>query len=179
MGRGIFAQRYGKALFNAAAENNSLEKVRKETNVLCDIFSSELQIASFFTHPAIPIDVKLEAVNDAFSRILGQTTISFLKILIEQKRMSHLVDAIKIFDREFQKKQNIANVIVTTRFPITGDLKENLIKSMGSYLNQKVEIEERLDAKIIGGIRISIDDKVIDGTVVEGLQRMRRVLTAK
>jgi F-type H+-transporting ATPase subunit delta len=42
-----------------------------------------------------------------------------------------------------------------------------------------VELHERIDPEVLGGIRVNLGDYVLDGTVRRGLMDLRRTLAAR
>ena len=58
------------------------------------------------------------------------------------------------------------------------DLADALRSALERRTRKSVVLHERIDPEVIGGLRISIGDEVLDGTLSRGLQDMRRSLAA-
>ena len=46
-------------------------------------------------------------------------------------------------------------------------------KSIGERLSSKVELENHVDHRLIGGVKVYVDDKVFDGTILGKIERLR------
>ena len=52
--------------------------------------------------------------------------------------------------------------------------KENITALLAKAVNSKIEIEERIDADLIGGFVITIEDQQIDSSIKADLVRMKK-----
>jgi F-type H+-transporting ATPase subunit delta len=76
------------------------------------------------------------------------------------------------------RQQNRLQVQVTTARKLDDDLTAALRQAIEQRTNKTVVLHERVDPNVIGGLRVNVGDRVIDGTVRRTLQDMRRSLAA-
>ena len=73
----------------------------------------------------------------------------------------------------YQRSQTVL-VEVTTACSLSPDIKDTLIKSLASSFNKNVELEESVDQSLVGGVRIRVEDILVDGTVRHSLDKLQR-----
>jgi F-type H+-transporting ATPase subunit delta len=67
---------------------------------------------------------------------------------------------------------------VTTARKLDDDLASALRQAIEQRTNKTVVLHERVDPNVIGGLRVNVGDRVIDGTIRRTLQDMRRSIAA-
>lgn len=85
-------------------------------------------------------------------------------------------------EREYTKLYNtenkISEVTVTLQERLTLDKKQTLISKLKEWLGaQDIILTEKVDQRIIGGIKIATDGMVYDGTLSRKLEELKKQLT--
>ena len=68
------------------------------------------------------------------------------------------------------------SVKVQTAIPLTEDRLANLQESLKKLTKKKVELETEVNNEIIGGMVIRIENKIIDGSVINHLKNLKKNL---
>jgi len=74
------------------------------------------------------------------------------------------------------EREDIAQVRVATAKPLSQADKDKLIEHLTAALGKRVKLSERVDPGLIGGVRLELDDKVIDGTLRAKLAQLQAAL---
>lgn len=53
---------------------------------------------------------------------------------------------------------------------------EKIQESLSTRLNCKVELTNSLDEKLLGGVKVSIEDKIFDGSIKNKLEKLKESL---
>jgi F-type H+-transporting ATPase subunit delta len=69
--------------------------------------------------------------------------------------------------------ENIFEVIAETVIPLTAGQSEKLQTVLFNKINKKVVIKNLINETLIGGMRIRINDQVIDSTISGKIIRLR------
>ncbi len=85
----------------------------------------------------------------------------------ETHRIRGVLDAL---DGVWAKRYGAATITVETRHPLTKAMKTKL-----ESVAQGAEIREKISPEVIGGARLRIDEKIIDGTIQGHLQQLEQV----
>ena len=167
--------RYAKAIFKLAKENNLLDEIKNDMQLLAD--ASEIYVFKKFQHsPVFLISKKQEIYSRLFKNSVHKYTLSFLNILTANRREMHLKIITKNFFGFYRKHFGITKVILTTVNKLTTENKNKLIKTLKHLFNSEIELKEETNKNIIGGFKITIDDKQIDASVATKLKKIKKEL---
>jgi len=165
------SKRYALALFLLARERKLVEEIEKDLAFVNRIFEVHPLLRNILLHPGIEKDKKQRILTEVFCSI-SKESINFLKRLVEKNRMENLgeiFERYKFLRREFY---NTVEIVVSSAFPLSPSESETLVKVMEGITNKKIEIKEKLDDELIGGIRIEYLGRVYDWTVKSRLERI-------
>lgn len=169
------ASRYALALFLLAKERKIVQEVEKDLGFVSNIFKNHLLFKSILLHPNIEKDKKQKILTEVFYSI-SKEALNFLKLLIEKNRIKNLgeiFEKYKLLRREFY---NTIGTVVSSALPLSRSEREMLVKVMEEITNKKIEIEQRIDDKLIGGIKIEYSGRVYDWTVRARLEKIGAAL---
>lgn len=97
---------------------------------------------------------------------------SFLKTLQENNRLSLLGDIFVLYEKMAEDEQNVSKAVIQSAFPLSerdrAELEQLLSKKYGRKIMASVEVHTEL----IGGIKVLINDTVIDASVKSSLNKM-------
>lgn len=102
---------------------------------------------------------------------------SFAKLLLKNGQAGNLNRIIERYEELYAKKHNILNISVSTVTELGKDDRENLGQELKKkYKADKVAINEIIDQKNIGGMKIKIGDIVYDYTLAGRLKQLQTQL---
>jgi len=169
------ARRYAEALYELAREEGIVDEIESAYGRVAETLDAVPDATAFLTHPLVPRMNKLSFIDKAFPdepRYLR----NLLHLLVKNGREGY----IKLIYDEFRAlrsaRENIARVEVATAKPLSQKDKDRLAKHLGAALGKRVEIEERIDPDLLGGVRLELDGKVIDGTLRAKLAQLQTAL---
>ena len=100
-----------------------------------------------------------------------------LVLLLRRRRFDHLVAIAGEFHKLAEEAQGITRAVVRTAVPITDGQADVLTRALGKRTgSKKVLLTREVDPALLGGASLSLDHKVIDGTLATQLWRLRRQL---
>jgi F-type H+-transporting ATPase subunit delta len=76
------------------------------------------------------------------------------------------------------RAEGVADCLIETAFPLSDVQVAELLGSLSKKFGQKLKSEVRVNADLIGGIRATVGDQVLDGSVRARLNDMQTALTA-
>jgi len=99
---------------------------------------------------------------------------NFTRLLIKRRKLYLLPQISELYEelyRDYEKKMQVA---VHTAQPLTAEQQKNLTLALSNKSSREIILRVNVDAELIGGAVIYLGDRVIDGSIVGVLQRMRR-----
>ncbi len=103
---------------------------------------------------------------------------NFLRLLAANGRLSSLPDIAERFARLKAEAENTIDVEVTTAAPVTEAQQAAIAGALKARFGRDIRLSVELDDTLIGGARIRVGDRIIDGSVRARLEKLASALTA-
>lgn len=101
-----------------------------------------------------------------------------VKFLDRRRLFSKAPSILKKLEEIINLKENRLMVRVSSARQLDEKTrKELIILLMSKYQSKDVELKERLDEKLLGGVRLEINDEVIDLTLKKQIEKLKEHLT--
>jgi len=95
---------------------------------------------------------------------------------VQNDRLESLVDISQQYGDLVAKAKALVNAEVITAMALTDDQKSSLAAALEQRLGLKVELEETVDADLVGGAIIKAGDLVIDGSAKGRIEKLTSAL---
>lgn len=168
--------RYAKALFKLAKEKKLVDKILGDMKLVFEAFSEIHELKAVIEDPVIKTSKKAAIVQSIFKSKLDTISMSFLNLLLRNKREFYIKGVCQYFIDLVKKDKGIKSVKLTTAYSLDKKSKDGLESLIKSQLNSKIELTEEIDEEIIGGFIIRIDDNQYDSSVRSALNKMQKNL---
>ena len=96
----------------------------------------------------------------------------FVSLITEKGREDILYDIVSAFVIEYNKYAGIISVEVSTAQALDKEQLAKLTDSLEKATSKKVDLSQKVQADLIGGISVKIEDTVIDATVKYKLNQL-------
>jgi F-type H+-transporting ATPase subunit delta len=167
------AEVYARALFEAAKDDDVLDRVHDELGEFADALDSDRNLQVFLFSPYFSSEEKKDGVTkivtDADERV-----VNFLELLAERHRMPALFRIRRTFDSMWAEENKLLPVTVTSAV----DLDESLVKDIGKRIEEqtgrRVELSSNVDPDVLGGLQVQVGNMVLDATVRNRLDQLRK-----
>ena len=173
--KGAIARRYAEAIFVLALKQNTLEQTLEDVQGIAELFSKHT-LAYLLREPKVPLQRKETALREGLgSKVLPTSLI--LALLVVQRG---LVDLMPNIARELQQMaldhNNQAVAEVTTAAPMDAKQQKLVQQALEQRVGKTILLQTKVDPEILGGVVARVGDQVIDGSVRQRLQALRRQL---
>lgn len=154
---------YGKALFLISEEDDIIDDIYSQINIVMSLFLDNNEYEKILDTPAIKSNEKHCLIEEAFKGF-NPILVDFIKLLSD-KCMAHTFSkAVKTYNSMYDEFYNIERVAVTTVLPLTEVQTEALKSKFESITGKTIIVENEIDPKILGGVKIRFSDSQLDGT---------------
>ena len=169
------ARPYAKALFELAKENDAFAAWGSSLKKLAAI-SQDADFASLVNDPKITADQLTGLLNELLEGDLPEGGGNFLNLLVNNDRISVLSDIEQQFGELVAKAQASVNAQVITAIALSESQKLSLASALEQRLGLKVNLQESVDADLVGGAIIKAGDLVIDGSAKGRIEKLTSAL---
>lgn len=175
------ARPYVEALLKAVKESKEEGLAQKLIPVLdtIDEIVADPKLKELASDPSLSSDQIYELIRGMLDKAVPQEAENLLKLVIQNGRIEALPQITAQYRELLNHENKEADVTIETAFPLSDDQVADLIKALdkkfpGIKLLPKVVV----DKDLIGGVRVIVGDKVLDGTVKARLAEMQSALTS-
>jgi F-type H+-transporting ATPase subunit delta len=170
------ARRYAKALFGVAKNLDIVRGVEDDLNSIVSLLQSDANMRHFLIAPYTSRDEKIAIVEKMFADRTTALTLQVMRTMLEKGRESE----IEPLRDEFiaMRRQDAGIVYATVQSATTLDeaQKQSIVAAFGKSLGKVVEADFRVDPSLIGGVRVTYENYVLDGSARGTLNKMRERL---
>ena len=174
MKNSILANRYAKALFSVAQEENAFDEYAKSLKEIVGAMTAQPEVRDGVINPMYPVDVRCKVMAH-IAKVQGasQVITNFLDLVIQKKRAAFLPEIAEAFQILIETGRNICQGTVVTAMPLTAELNDKLQATLEKITGKKVVLSTKIDPSILGGIIAKVGDLVLDGSIRSQLQGLK------
>ena len=165
---------YGQSLYDLAAEEGLTEEILKQMEVVEAIFRENPDYITLLLEPSIPRRERLGLVEEAFKDQLHPYLLNFLMILLENSLLRGFGATYRTYREAFNKDHGIAEATVTSAVALTESQVKALTERLEEMSGKTVQLKQKVDSSVLGGLRVEIEGKLLDGTVMGRLADLRK-----
>jgi F-type H+-transporting ATPase subunit delta len=168
---------YARVLFGLAAEENHLDAVRDDLLLLLILVERDPEFMRVLVSPYFSQDYKRQLLYRVFSERVTPLTLEFLVTLVRHRRTTILQPIVDLYEQLWDRHNGLTDVTVTLAKPPDEEEIHSFSRDIESALGGVTRLKVRLDPKILGGVVIRYDDRVIDNSLRGRLdQAVRQIL---
>lgn len=158
--------RYAVALFELALQDKALAAVERDIKALGSLVTENRDFADFIKNPLRNAKVQAAAVEEAGeSARFHPLTRKFLGVLAENRRLAGVPAMVAAFEGLLADYRGEVSALVTSAEALSKAQTSGLKARLKDLLGREVAVETRVDERLLGGLKVQIGSKVIDGTL--------------
>src|SRR3954453_6998687 len=167
------AEVYARALFEAAKENDALDRGHDELGEFVDALDENRELRMFFFSPYFSSDEKKDGVGQGISGA-DERMVNFLKLLAEPHRMPVLFRIRRDFDESWAEEKKLLPVSVTSAVELDDKLVKEIGKRIEEQTGRDVDLASKVDPYVLGGLVVRVGNMVLDASVRNRLEQLRK-----
>jgi F-type H+-transporting ATPase subunit delta len=109
----------------------------------------------------------VESVENASPKHLEEAATELVKWLHARGELKKLKEVIRSINQIWKEKHGLSMLTIETAHPLTKTMKEMVVKMAAG-----AEIKEIIDPTLIGGAKIRIDERIMDGSLKGALEQL-------
>lgn len=156
---------YGYALYLAAKDVDKIQLIREEAKEVQAILEAEPDFVEFINTPVIPAKEKKAVIDKVFRDKVSDELINLLFVLVDKGRSRHIKKIFSSYEAKINAVEGYAVGKILSVVPLTGEQTERFEEETAKLLQERVKLENVVDPRLLGGIKIFINGKVIDASL--------------
>ncbi len=170
------ANAYAQALYSLAEDEHKEQIFLQELSVLQQSFAAEPDFIRLLSNPALPKQERCRIIDSSFRGKVMPYVLNFLKILTEKGYIHHFSACCDAFRHSYNQAHNILPVTATTALPLTPSQQQRLSDKLAASTGKTIELSNRIDVAVLGGVRLDYDGMRLDDTVRHRLDAIGNLL---
>jgi F-type H+-transporting ATPase subunit delta len=162
------ARPYAKAILSLAIETETLIEWQKKLELANLILENEQFSQSLFDKSRPFVSVCRELMDETGSNLI--------RILAENDRLPVLPEILLQFRLMYDKFKKVREVDIISATPLNSSQVEKIRKKLEKKFSCQINISTKIEQTIIAGIVICSGDTVIDGSLKNRLNRLKKSL---
>jgi F-type H+-transporting ATPase subunit delta len=172
------ARPYAEALFRVAeagdlaAWSNLVEELAQVAHLP--------EVLSIATSPKVSreqvSDLLLSAVKSPLAK--DPQAKNFVVMLVDNRRLTLMPEIATQFDELKNAREGAADALIVSAYPLEGAQLADLVAHLERKFQRKLKPAVEIDSSLIGGVRVTVGDEVLDTSVRARLASMQTALSA-
>ena len=173
------ARRYAQAIFQLASEQKAGPTVGNELETLSEAIEDNASALNFFLSPVVDRAEKERALLTAFDGKVHEVTLHSLLLLVRKRREALLGEIVREYQALELDSRGMNSLTITSAKPLEAAQLRDVVAQLEKIYGKKFEVTARVQPDLIGGLRILMGDRRVDGTIEGRFQELARTLFAR
>lgn len=168
---GPVTNRYADALFELARDKGHLDAISRDVEFL----SAEMEVpsvADFLFDGRIAVKEKQKRIEFLQAHI-HPLTYSFVRLLLDKNRLEVLRGLGTAFRRRQFAEQGVVEGVVESARPLEPAALADLEGALSKMLAKSVKLETKVVPELLGGVRVTVDHRMLDQSLRGRLEGLR------
>jgi F-type H+-transporting ATPase subunit delta len=176
MANETLARRYATAILGLAKDAAAIAAVGNDLHVVKSVLDGDEGIRKFFRSPVVDRKEKAAIIERAFGG-LNKISLHSVLLLVRKRRERIFDEIVAQYDLLDERERGASPLrIESARELDPGELRK-LVDQLARRYNTTFDVTQTVDPQLIGGVRITLGDKQIDGSVAGRLDALARMLS--
>jgi F-type H+-transporting ATPase subunit delta len=171
------ARVYADALFRAAKEEDKLDVIHDQLVEFTDAINDNRDLQLFLFSPYFSAVEKKDGLKKAVDGA-DDELLNFLELLAEKHRMPVIFRIRRQFEEMWAKENKRLEITVTSAVELDPQISERIGAEIEKQTGQTVDLSSNVDSEILGGLVVQVGNMVLDASVRNSLEKLRKNVAA-
>lgn len=169
------ARPYAEAVFQLCPDPTASTRW-SDTLAFLELLMADPDMAALAGNPRVRRAQLLSVIGDVGGDRLDAEAHRLVEVLAENKRLSLLPQIRAHFEALRREHEGVLDARIESAFQLDDAQLATLVSDLQKRFGRGIRPEVRIDTALIGGVKVSVGDVVIDGSVRGRLDRMAAAL---
>jgi F-type H+-transporting ATPase subunit delta len=176
MANETLARRYAAAIFSLAQEANAVDAIGGDLERISSAIERDELSREFFVAPVVQREAKESVINASFGGRVHDVALHSVLLLVRKRREALLPTIVSEYRKMQLQARGEEPLTVTTARELDFNELRAMVERLERLYAKKFEVKQIVDRRLIGGLRILMGDRRVDGTVSGRLESLARTL---
>jgi F-type H+-transporting ATPase subunit delta len=167
------AQVYARSLFEAAKERGKLDEVRDQLGKVAAALGEDRNLQVFFFSPYFSTEEKKDGLRKTVTGA-DELVANFLELLIENHRVPAIFRVRRVYDELWADENKLLPVQITSAVELDAKVVKEIADEIGKRTGRKIDLATEVEPDILGGIVVRVGNSILDASIRNRLERLRK-----
>jgi len=164
---------YARSLFEAAEDQDKLDEIREQLGEFADALDEDRRLQVFFFSPYFSTQEKVDGLRRAVDGA-EPIFLNFLELLLENHRMPVIFRIRREYDRLWEDFNKRLPVSIISAVELDASTVESIGDRIAEQTGRKIDLSSTVEPGIIGGIVVRVGNQVLDASIRNRLETLRK-----
>ena len=171
------SERYSRALFEVAKENNELESIEKDIKNFMSLLKNSFEINNFIHNPTQSKENQNNAIKLLTEKLnFSKSLKNFMFLLIERRRIFFVEKIIDSFLSLCSRKRGEVKAALISSKELSETEIEKISKDLSSSMGSTIKFDYKVDKDLIGGLKLQLGSFMIDTSIKNKLKKYEQMM---
>ena len=162
--------RYAIALYDLASQAGASDDVARDLNALADMVAGNDELRIHLTSPQFTIGTKKRVLAGVLGDDAHDLVRRTVMLLADRGRAGVVGGLAAAYAGVAGSREGREVAKVTSAVPLTDEVREKLVQQLQTITGNTVTLEESVDPSLLGGVRVVMGSRMIDGSLRRRLE---------
>ena len=168
--------RYALSIYNTGKQEGKLDDIQKGLESIKSLYKSVKEFKYLLLTKKIDAKNKISILDETLKDCCSSYVIGLLSVIIDNRDSKYLMPIIDRFFIILENESDIVNVKMITSDSLSDQDLNSLSQNIEKQLGKKISFKHEQDPQILGGIKLMIGNKVVDGSISYQLKKLKFAL---
>ena len=168
--------RYADALVSIAKEEQKLEQYKLAVLSMKETFDDNPEVLKYLKSYFVSNEDKEKMVEELTKGFSLKNLTNFVKLLVIKHKIYLFKDIVTEITKGINFELDVYEGFVYSTEPLEKQKIIEISQVISQKINKKVELKNRIDERLIGGVKVVVHDHVFDGSIKYKLETMKEQL---
>ncbi len=165
---------YAKALFLLATDLHQEDTVMQDMRLVHQVCKENHILNVVLSNPTLRESKKNAIIIDLFRDKVSATSEAFILFVLKKRRTINLKGIAAAYMDLYRESRGIVSGEVTTATEVDAATIDALRDKVAAITGKTVELECKVDPRLMGGFRISYNNNMYDATLSTKMEQLRK-----
>ena len=170
------SREYAEALFELAVQGGVTKETSEGLETVVSALLQQPDYRALLASPAIAKEERLNALDSTFRGKIPDILLAILRMMVSRGHVSALTGMARDYEELARGYRGESMAVVTSAVELKEAETVALRAKLEKKLGRKVTLQCQVNPDLIGGIRVEVDGRVIDGSIRNKLEEIKEVM---
>jgi F-type H+-transporting ATPase subunit delta len=167
------ANRYAKALFELALEEQKLEAVVKDMQLIDAVIAENRELYLLLKSPVVKANKKNAIFKTLFGKEIDPMSLRFISLIAQNGREVIIQQVAESLIQIYNDYKGLTDAWVSSATTLEKDAKEALLSMLKNLSGKEVRLHEFVNADLLGGFVVKLGDYQYDASTKTLIRRLK------